>query len=590
MPERIRKCWPYLFVIAAVLLVSRDWWNTALLGGHSSPFDFFRQVALHDAITHGELWPRFNTLFYYGYGSLLFHFYAPFSYYLTEIFVLLGAPVAVAIKLAMATGLLLSGVFMVMLVRELFGDWAAATAGALYVLAPYHLVDVLARHALGEAIAFAWLPLAFWGVLGAVRDGSAPRALAGAIGLALLVLTHNITAMISAPLLGVWWLFLTVKYRGQGKRGPLMGVVSGVGGLMLSVFFWLPAMAEKGLVWSEQSLTYEYFQYWKHFVYFKQFFSLFWGHGGSRPGLKDTLPYQIGLAHWLMLAGSLIVVFKKQKWRSWLLVFLGMFLFAVMMAHWISKPVWDAISLLAFVQFPWRFLVLAVFAGSIAAAVVAEWIREIGKKNWGPALALCIVCLSFVVYAPYTYSRHTLYDTKNDHHRHLLKEKYDKRVQKKRWERLEEIATPYWLGTRLTRATAREDFLPKTVKTLPSEPIYGEVLHVSSDAGEVLNYKTYGYSTKGSLSDVIMERPGKVILHRFWFPGWRARVNGQPAETAPTDIYGLVSVDVPAGSHEVEFDFGSTPLRTGAGVVSLLTALGFVILLLVFRRRGLPNH
>ncbi|MHA1566211.1 MAG: hypothetical protein ACTSX7_12930, partial [Alphaproteobacteria bacterium] len=158
--------------MAAVLLVTRQWWNDALLGGHSAYMDIYRQVVLDEAFRQGDFWPRFAEAFYYGHGSLLFHFYAPLSYYLTEIFMLLGASVAAALKLAMATGLLLSGVFMALLARELFGNYAAACAGVLYVLAPYHLVDVLARHAFGEAIAFVWLPLAFWGILGAVRDRS----------------------------------------------------------------------------------------------------------------------------------------------------------------------------------------------------------------------------------------------------------------------------------------------------------------------------------------------------------------------------------------------------------------------------------
>ena len=100
LPDRLRHAWPHAFVALAVLLVTRDWWNGYLLGGHSAYMDFYRQVVLHDAIRQGDWWPRFAEPFYRGYGSLLFHFYAPFSYYLTELFILLRAPIAVAIKLA----------------------------------------------------------------------------------------------------------------------------------------------------------------------------------------------------------------------------------------------------------------------------------------------------------------------------------------------------------------------------------------------------------------------------------------------------------------------------------------------------------
>lgn len=113
---------PYASTLLAVGIVIREWWRLpGMLAGHSGRIDFYRQLVLDHAVREGDWWPRFNEIFYHGYGSPLFHFYAPLSYYLAEVPLLLGLPVEAAIKLAAAVGLALSGLFMIWLARDLFG-------------------------------------------------------------------------------------------------------------------------------------------------------------------------------------------------------------------------------------------------------------------------------------------------------------------------------------------------------------------------------------------------------------------------------------------------------------------------------------
>lgn len=541
--------------------------------------DLFRLVVLDEAVRAGDWWPRFNEAFYYGYGSLLFHFYAPFGYYLAELFSLLGASLAVAMKLAMAVGILLSGVFMALLARDLFGDYAAACAGVLYVLAPYHLVDVLARHAFGEALAFAWLPLAFWGILGAVRDRSMWHMTAGAVGIFLLLVTHNITAMISAPMLFFWWLYLSVKFKKDGWQGSMLGAAAGAFGLLTAAFFWLPALLETNLIWSEKSLTDEYFQYWKHFVYFKQFFSTMWGHGGSGPGMNDTLPFQLGLAHWVLLGGSVFVFWRCRNWRSHLAVLWVFCLAALAFCHDISRPVWDAVNILAFVQFPWRFLILAAFAASLAGACVAEALKDVAWRNVGPSLALCAVCFAFPAYAPYTSAKHTLVDTQTGKYLRFARESYEKKQALPRYERLEEIVDGEWIRDRLIRATAREDYLPKNVTVLPSGRPAEDM---TVENGELIEMSKLG--ARHYRAKVQMEDEGRVVLHRFWYPGWRAVIDGEAAETQPCGAEGLVGASVGAGLHEIEFRFGSTSLRIISWILSFLGLLALGAVVIFFRR------
>ena len=69
--------------------------------------------------------------------------------------------------------------------------------------------------------------------------------------------------------------------------------------------------------------------------------------------------------------------------------------------------------------------------------------------------------------------------------------------------------------------------------------------------------------------------PSAVTLqfYTYYYPGWRATVDGQLTEIRPQGPYGLITLELPAGDHDVEIRFTNTPLRTLAAMISVLTAL-----------------
>jgi uncharacterized membrane protein YfhO len=56
-------------------------------------------------------------------------------------------------------------------------------------------------------------------------------------------------------------------------------------------------------------------------------------------------------------------------------------------------------------------------------------------------------------------------------------------------------------------------------------------------------------------------QPFQAVFHTFYFPGWQARVDGQPAAIAPVTERGLIGVTVPMGRHHLLLQFGETPVR-----------------------------
>jgi hypothetical protein len=78
------------------------------------------------------------------------------------------------------------------------------------------------------------------------------------------------------------------------------------------------------------------------------------------------------------------------------------------------------------------------------------------------------------------------------------------------------------------------------------------------------------------------ETPAWLVLTDTWFPGWRARLDGQPTALWRAD-HAFRAVLVPPGRHEVELAYEPVSLRIG-GALSALAGLAVLALLVPLRR------
>jgi uncharacterized membrane protein YfhO len=78
-----------------------------------------------------------------------------------------------------------------------------------------------------------------------------------------------------------------------------------------------------------------------------------------------------------------------------------------------------------------------------------------------------------------------------------------------------------------------------------------------------------------------LDSPGWLVLTDSYYPGWQAKLDGQPVEIFPADIL-FRAVRVPAGKHVLLFEFRSRSLELGAvvsgvGLIILLVGLGLIV-------------
>jgi hypothetical protein len=83
--------------------------------------------------------------------------------------------------------------------------------------------------------------------------------------------------------------------------------------------------------------------------------------------------------------------------------------------------------------------------------------------------------------------------------------------------------------------------------------------------------------------------PFRARYLAFYYPGWHVTIDGDTVPVAPTDPEGLVSFDVPAGSHTVRVRFGETPLRLAADAISILALVILVISQIPKAKLQTPN-
>jgi hypothetical protein len=127
-----------------------------------------------------------------------------------------------------------------------------------------------------------------------------------------------------------------------------------------------------------------------------------------------------------------------------------------------------------------------------------------------------------------------------------------------------------------------------------ADEVYNQLADPKFDAGQTVILPVAPATNPGSRADqvtVTQDAPGQVafatsssgagvlVVSESYFPGWQARLDGQPAPLLPADG-ALMGVWVPPGAHQVSLVFQPTVLTLGASLtfVSLVVVLGLVLL------------
>lgn len=538
-----------------------------------------RLFLLDQGLRAGSFYPRWVDMLGFGYGYPLFNFYPPLIYFVAEVFHLVGFSLIWSIKLTFVTGFILGALGMYLLAKKIVGRAPAFLASTLYTYFFYHAVTSYVRGALSEFFSMAVLPFVFLSIFNLSVKQNPKRSIFFGACFGLLILTHPLIAFPSLFYIGFFFLFYLFQQEKKARRRFFIFYLFGlVFGLCLSMFFWLPSYIERKYTMTNSILTTELASYKIHYVYPQQLWQSLWGYGGSISGPYDGLTFQLGLFHLLFLFFSIIsflaylfIQKKDQKIKSHFLFFLLLSAFSVFMTTQFSGFIWDRISYLWFLQFPWRFL---TFAGVFMALSASYWIlflkrvfisKEKLKVIIGLLTVLSII-LIIVKYQKYFSPAKSIY------------------VSDSQLTSLNEIT---W---RVSRSSF--EFIPREVATKKSE-LNTTIPEISKDdlpmtsfldlsRGLSVNQKSskplekiYTVYNKHSLSP--------LQINIFYFPGWSAYLDGRKIDIDASNKLRLIHVMIPSGNHVLRVVFEDTAIRKISDGVSLI-ALVFGCLFLILSK------
>lgn len=480
------------------------------------------------------------------YGEPLFNYYAPLSYYAGALVKVLGFSYLETVKILFGLGFVLSGAAMFFLARKFFGNTGGFLASIFYIYAPYHSVDVYVRGALSESWALIFFPLIFLSLYNLSQLQTRKNLVLFALSLAGLFYTHNIMTVLFSPFILGWLCFWGWKAKSRTViKYLILGLMLGIG---LASSFLLPAFFEKDLVQSNKLIT-GYFDYRAHFVTISEMYLPSWGYGASLWGSVDDMSFQVGVIHWLtfVLSGLLAgygLLRKKSSVNYQIIAFLVLgFIFSLFMQHNRSQFIWDMFPLLAFTQFPWRFLGISIFLISLAIGALG---LVLNKKFMPLALVLgvAVMIFNFDYFRPESY----YFDSIDAHYISDETLSVDDKLPK--------------------------DYLPIWVKRIKNE----KQTIPYAVAGKIA-VKDFKHNSNSASFIVDAEENSEVEVPITYFPGWRVNVNGKRVKIEDPSEEGFVKFKVNTGTNKIKMYFGNTWVRNIGDMASLISVAGVVFLL-----------
>jgi Flp pilus assembly protein TadD len=602
---KFRKPIVILILALITLIAGRGLISRAPLAGHDAAAYPVNQVQFMENLRAGVLFPRWSPDTRYGYGQPQLQFRPPLLHYLASpIHAATGNPF-LALHLALLVSLFMAAWGAYALARLRVGDWAALAAAAGFVCANYMLANLYLRGAYYEVIASAAMPWILWAQS---RENAARRSacLIGPVAWAALFMGHPAVAFFFFPLTTAHALSEARLLARSDCAYPWRILVFSssflvIGALLSAPYTWV-MLSERSWVRMEIFLS-DLNSWRRHFLSLRDLFTERWPTAYVEFSGVDYLnralhPEMRGLNFWAIA----VLIFSPAIWwlalgsyrtnkgrvgqpcptgpdggtgcpalpRSFLRekLFYAVFFYT---AAWlsiafslrISLPVWDHIPLMDTFNYPWRALNIAGLCLALATAYTLALLNgTIIRRGYRPAGA--IIAALFIL-APLA----------------------EAIPHSKGW------AGPAWLTNNALTSTAirrqagipQQFYTPAWAQSYATEPAQTGAMAVAGTATVTVIER---HPTRWRLR-VEASAPAQIALAHYYYPGWRIHgLAGGTIETKPWGERGLISFAVPAGAHEIEARFGSTPARRAANF-TFFAGLALMLLGVLLPRKSGSN-
>jgi hypothetical protein len=544
--KQFLKYLPFLIIIFLSIPLILPYLHAGFFPTHDGEWAVVRLSDMFRSLRDHQFPVRYSGVLNFEYGYPLFNFAYPFPYYVGILFHFLHINFVDSIKILFALSVPLSLIFMYFASARI---WQKRLAGymsiILYAYLPYRFVDLYVRGSLGESFAFVLFPfiLLTWTFIPKRPRLGVPGV---SLGVAMLVMSHNIMTVLFMPIL------LTLMFASAWKERSLIWpyMYSLVIALLLSAFFWLPALAEKHLI--ALSIT----PIADRYLYFLKPQDLFvpkWGYG--IPNAPDGFGYQLGLSHigifFLVIVTALLSLRKKAKKEtlSRSVLPLGIVMVFAMIALLYSPTafIWEHTSLLKEINYPWTLLLPLGFLVSLLGGYLT-----IQKDVW-KWLGI-IVSATAIIILP-----------------HAKPSTYANRGEG-------------FYTTNEATTTSSSELMPLWVKHNPYQrPV--EKMQVVKGSGTTIVSEN---KSNKLIASITMKTSGAVQINTIYYPGWKVLIDGISKQITYKNNAGVMDIQVPVGNHSLVASLGETTERKIADALSII-GIATLITYLIYPRRSIGS-
>lgn len=554
--EYIKKyCKYYLLIICIAIIVSSGLIVNGMPNGHDLHAHIARGVGMSKEISEGQFPPLVVSNFANGFGYSWNLFYPPLEPYLLAIIQIFTFTYVNAFKVLLILSIIVAGLSMFKLVEEIISKKnTALVASIIYMCSPYILTDIYIRMAVGEILAYAFLPILFLGLYNVFEKNGNKHILItiGAVG---ILLSHNISTVFAVLISAIYVIFNINKLNKDILKKIGINVVFI---LLLVMFFYLPFLEAKSFgqyrIFEEMG-TLERLEQGTvtipQLLFGKMQNGVSESINNTNLNIQNDMCLQIGLFIVIPILFTPFVYkqIKKENRKNYILaIIVGLLLvFAVTpLFPWDKMP--DAVGV---IQFPWRLLMPVTFIGSIIAAInIEKAFKNIEIKE---VMIITVFILTYI--SPLIFA--------NSYYEGLTDEKYTQ------IDKFNEI-------TGYSDGCAWLEYMPiKAYDNL--DYVRNRNQDVAITEGDINITKQ---EKQGSIMHIEYEnesKNAKIELPYLYYPGYEIKMNDEKIEYIESQN-GFIQLEIPEQSKgTIDIKYTGTTL---ARVTFIISCISFIILVI----------
>ena len=501
----------------------------------------------NEALQEGITYPRWLPLDFWGYGGPIFILYPPLAYYLTAFINFFTNSIISAMNIAKFAALFFSAAGMFSLVKEFYSEKIALFSALFYLIFPYTIFQLYFIGPFSSVISFMWFPPILLFTYRYLERNQVKDMLYAGLCFSGLIFTHLVNAYMFSFVILIFVIFFAIERKTPAYLKAIPGMF--LTGFLISSAYILP------LIYENKFLSLTSFIAEGSGFHYADFFIL--------PGISDRIPaddfwhaYHPHFLSYLFLFLGLLISYifcwvrlrrsSEKIIKEISLIFIITTIFSLFLLLGLSTFLWEKIPFFKYIQFPARWFNITNFTISFLSSILFWSImttlttkRRISVFIVAISLTMLLLDFKYIKYV-YAFPQQKLIpvQTQNSNLEHL----------------------PIW---------AMKDNISSNTINYRIEIVKGE------GESEILAWKSAERIIK-----IIAEEPIVAKIQTFYFPGWKAYLNGTEIAVQIESGTGAILLDIPEGDHMLELKFVDTPVRYYGKLISLLSfvALGCFLL------------